>query len=440
MRTKLFLIPILSIITRFGYAGVLGDYFEHAVRNDHDYLIAIEKIRANEVDLDITKSRLLPSISAQLNNYRVDQTRHDAAIRQDQNYNSQSSSLQITVPVYSPRLYRDLGYQKEIYITRELEREVAKEDLVIRLYEKVLVETSETYSYDRSQSRTSAYFTYYKSGLSLSTGGRLSEQERDERHKLFLNSQYELTGASQRLVNAKRELAKIIGRAPNELQTYSLDDRLVSNIREYLSDESNISIDPTLSQNARVRLKRKELAAAKLQLRAISGLHYPDVNIFGQVAESKGESSYFTATHTSAAYLGLQVTIPLYSGGGVTDRERQQLYKIREAEVALERELKNLNELIFQSVSNLRSLLASYDFADESLKLIQKKIQRLKKAISDGNKSSDELTPAMIEYFDLTYTLKAKRVDIFRQYLNLEIARGTPVNQVVHSLDTLIGN
>jgi protease secretion system outer membrane protein len=158
--------------------------------------------------------------------------------------------------------------------------------------------------------------------------------------------------ARQHVDFTRRQLQTLIGRAPDtlarldpaRLQTAAI---LPLSLNDLINDATSGSPD-IRSLKARVEASRLEVAKA-------SAGHYPTLDLVAQISNSQSDS----VTNPYAAYynrsIGVQFTMPIYSGGYVTSAERQAAAQLQNAQAVLdgavldlslkvEREYRNVTE------------------------------------------------------------------------------------------------
>lgn len=92
----------------------------------------------------------------------------------------------------------------------------------------------------------------------------------------------------------------------------------------------------------RIRALTAQVEAARHDVRRSSGGHYPALDLVGQWTRSASENVQSVNSRYTNASVGLQLQIPIYSGGSVSASVRQALANQERAEHALEAGLREL--------------------------------------------------------------------------------------------------
>lgn len=92
----------------------------------------------------------------------------------------------------------------------------------------------------------------------------------------------------------------------------------------------------------RIRALTAQVEAARQEVRRSSGGHYPALDLVGQWTRSASENVQSVNSRYTNASVGLQLQIPIYSGGSVSATVRQALANQERAELALEAGLRDL--------------------------------------------------------------------------------------------------
>ncbi|BEP35144.1 TolC family outer membrane protein [Variovorax sp. V59] len=284
------------------------------------------------------RAQLLPNLSASVSRYRnwLERTSPDASgqlVTANLRYTSSSEALTLRQPLF--RMYQMADYRQaqaqvddaEATLEREtqnvgvrvsgayFEALLAEEHLALVLAQK----TAYTTQFDAAQKRLGAGF-----------GTRTDIDE--ARAALDLNLAQELE-ARQNLDFTRRQIQSLVNRPIDRLAPLdSSRMRLVRPSPDRLEDwveQAEINSPELQSLAAQVEAARYELEKAQAG-------HYPTLDAIAQWSRNDSDTINNIKTRYSNKSIGLQLSIPLYSGGHVSSTVRQAIAGQQRAEEALE--------------------------------------------------------------------------------------------------------
>lgn len=101
-------------------------------------------------------------------------------------------------------------------------------------------------------------------------------------------------------------------------------------------------LERVVAASPRIKALSAQVEAARLDVRRNAAGHYPSLDVVGQWTRSASENVQNVNSRYTNASVGLQLQIPIYSGGSVSAAVRQALANQERAEHALEAGLRDL--------------------------------------------------------------------------------------------------
>lgn len=139
--------------------------------------------------------------------------------------------------------------------------------------------------------------------------------------------------ARQNVDFTRRQLQTLIGRQPGMLA--GLDPSRIQPEAELQANLDDL-IAQASENSPEIRSLKARVEASRLELDKASAGHYPTLDLVGQVSKSQSENitnpfaSYFSRS------IGVQLNVPIYSGGNVSSLERQALAQYQGAQAQLD--------------------------------------------------------------------------------------------------------
>jgi outer membrane protein, protease secretion system len=306
------------------------------------YRVALEHdavIRASEAGaaakrerLPQAKAQLLPNISADFGRFknRLDGVTPQANLLTQsvvptpftQKYFSDSKTLTIRQPLYRPYNYAD--YQQAKAEVRDADASLDKDvqNVAVRVagaYLDALL-AQDTLSLVLAQKQ--AYTTQLDAARKrFSAGAGVRTDIDDAQARLDMSIAQEL-GARQNLGYTKRQLQVVVGLPVAELAPVDPDK-----LRRLAPDPGSLQNWTDLAEQYSPELisLRAQLDAAKLEVDKAESGHKPTLDAIAQWSVSDSNSVNTVGTHYDQKAIGLQLHVPLYSGGYVNSQVRQAL-------------------------------------------------------------------------------------------------------------------
>ena len=316
----------------------LSQAYAEALEQDSTIRAVRAATDARRERLPQARAQLLPNVSASVSRYRnwLERTSPDASgqlVTSNLRYTSSSEALTLRQPIF--RKYQMADYRQaqvqvddaEATLERELqnvgvrvsgayfEALLAEEHLALVLAQK----TAYTTQFDAAQKRLGAGF-----------GTRTDIDE--ARAALDLNVAQELE-ARQNLDFTRRQLQSLVNRPIERLAP--LDPSRMQLVRpapdrvEDWTERAELNSPELQSLGAQVEAARYELEKAQAG-------HYPTLDAIAQWSRNDSDTITSIKTRYSNRSIGLQLNIPLYSGGHVSSTVRQAIAGQQRAEEALE--------------------------------------------------------------------------------------------------------
>jgi outer membrane protein len=218
------------------------------------------------------------------------------------------------------------------------------------------------------------------------------------------SSRATLINAQNALDNAWEALRRVVG--PVHVPLARLGDKLP--LTPPQPDDVNKWAQTALRNNYLVLADEQAAAAAKKQIEIERSGHYPTVNL--QAGYNMVRSGAQFNSDLNGAFVGLNVTVPIYEGGAVTSRSRQAGYQYEAALEQLDAQrravLQNVTDAfrgIISSISDVKARQAAVVSARTSLESTQAGLEVGTRTQVDLLNAQQKLYQAEFEYLSARY-------------------------------------
>lgn len=377
----------LAFCTNSAHALDLLHAYEAALSNDPAFRAATKANEAAQANRVIGRAGLLPKISGNYtslaNNTQISGPAYSGGpnITYNKAYASDTAAVQLNQPLFNlealarmrqGHAQADQGEARFIYETQ---------DLLVRVLQAY---TAVLYSLD-DLSYLKAQRDAYKEQLKVNT--RMFERgEGTITDMLETKASYEMSEAKvieagNTVENSKRQLEALIGenlKSAEDVRKLTADFRVVPLVP--LAFER--WLDAAYVNNAELRASQHGIEIARQQYQREKAGHYPVLS--GIVAWNQQRSNNVNTISQEAvnSYAGVQLTIPLSTGGEVTGRTSQARANLEKsmAETDATRnkittELRKQYDLVVTSVQKIDALYKAVSSAQELTKAMRKSVQ-----------------------------------------------------------------
>ncbi|MEN2394268.1 TolC family outer membrane protein [Pseudomonas halotolerans] len=340
MKGLYWLAALAAVICNSAWAMGPFEFYEQALRNDPVYLGAIKERDAGLENRAIGRAGLLPHLGYSYNKGRNQSkvtylNERGASQHDDRNYSSYGSSLTLQQPLLDYEAYA--AYRKGVaqaLFADESFRGKSQELLVrvLSAYTQALFAQDQI---DIAQARKKAFEQQFHQNEQLfaqGEGTRTDILEAESRYELAIAEEIEARNEQDASL---RELGSLIGvptlnigdLAPlNEtFQTFALQPASFQAWHELA-----VSNNPTLAS------QRQAVDVARYEVERNRAGHLPKVSAYATMRQNESESGNTYNQRYDTNTIGLEISVPLYAGGGVSASTRQASRNMERAEYELD--------------------------------------------------------------------------------------------------------
>ena len=318
------------------FAMDLLQAYQLALQNDRQLRAAQAQHDAGIEALPQAASRLYPSLGWSSSRLSVQQDRRDGATQFPlQRYPSQSDTLSLRQPLYSPHLEALKLQAASTALSSSATLQGEQQNLAVRVTEAYLAvllarerEALIKSQIHSAQSRLQAAQKQFTAGVGIRTD---IEEIRAQLDVLLAQA----LQAAQSISAAQADLSMLTSQAVTNF--FVLDGNSFQSDKLRLGQELAPWLEMVLQRNHEVRYRQAQRDAAQASLDAANTEDWPNVDAMAQISRNSGENAYFVNSDTKSRTLGVQLNVPLYQGGWFSSRKRQALANLRESQDLLER-------------------------------------------------------------------------------------------------------
>lgn len=192
-----------------------------------------------------------------------------------------------------------------------------------------------------------------------------------------------------------------------------------------------------LEQNLRVISARLATDIAKQDIRVARSGHLPAFDIVATRGESDFDGTQISRTVAGSATqspadtsqvedsIGIQVTVPIYSGGATSSRVRQRVYLHRAARERLERTARETERATRDAYLGVISEISRVRALRQALESSRTALQATEAGFEVGTRTTVDVLVARRQLFEAQTDYSRSRYDYLLNVLQLQLATGT---------------
>ena len=407
-----------------------------ALAYDAPYRAAGYEYQATQFGVPIARASLLPSVSLNASDSRIVGSRtfpngQNQEVRLPLDYSAPQTSLQMRLPIFNFEAlsgYRQAKAQAE---AAEASYRTQGFDLMDRLVTAYL----QTLIADEGRRLAQGQIKQYEVQVNqteqrLGRGEGTRVQVSTARANLDV-ARARLLEAIDQVDLARSRLERLTGM--NDITANQLPARPV--VEPLFPDRMGDWLDLAIRQSPTLQTRERYREVARQARKRQEAGHLPRLDMIASLSRNENEASNTVGQGTVLRAVGVQLTVPIFNGGGVDASIRQA--SAREAQA--EQEARTEREAIevdvqrhFQATLNGEKKVAAYVTALESTDLAARGAQR---AMETGIGTLSEAADTEAARFNASRDLLQARVEVLLSRARLMMRAGMPLIDVAQEVD-----
>ncbi len=416
---------VASTLSLPAHALSLMEAYQAALEKDPTFQMARHDRAAGQENEAIGRAGLMPSIGASYNMSQNDANRtttlaNGKQTQDNPQYTSKSASLQLRQPLFNLDAWQRYQGSKAQGSYSEAKFADSAQDLITRLTTAYLNALFAEDQLRLAVVQRDAYNENYLSNQRMLEKGAGTKTDMLETRARYELSLAQVLEAENNVKNRRDELSVVVGGDPGTL------DMLVSTLPElplaYATQAEWEAVANTNNPDVRAMQHSLEYATAEVE-RNRAG-HYPRVDLVASYSRNNSDSLYTFNQESTVNTIGVQMSIPIYSGGAVSAQTRQAVARKESDRAELEaNRQKALVEVRkqFQLLSSSRMRMAAMVQAEKSA---AEAVEATRKSVAGGQRVNLDVLTAMNQLFTTRRDLSDARQGYLLAYLRLHAAAG----------------
>ncbi|MFP4184240.1 MAG: TolC family outer membrane protein [Halorhodospira sp.] len=403
--------------------------YQLALEADRGLAAARNRRRAADEGTDQAIAQFLPQINA-AGGYEDQTTTYPDSNRPDRDTEGWDATLSLTQPIFRRGYFVDLERARSSLDRADIEFSLAEQELILTVteaYFDVLLAQDELALVESELAAVESQLRRAERALEVGTG---TQTDVDEARATYDQVRSERVAAINQLDVARETLRRITGEQPAELAGLSEDFQP----EPVEPGETSHWVDLAQRYNLEVQLASAEEEIARHDIDASRAERWPQLELEGQYRYTdqdqqvgSGPDEYPQDTRS----VGLQVSMPLFTGGAISSRVRQAEAERTAAfdELADQRRASALDaRSAFLSLRSGRERIEALEQALVSARSNEASVRRGQEV---GTRTTTDVLDAQSQRFQTKRDLAEARYDYLLNFVQLQAAVGMAVDEEV---------
>lgn len=403
--------------------------YEAALQHDATILAERAAAQAAQERLPQALSQRRPSLSlsaGQNRNHLESQTANILGQRSvsERYYDSNNAALQLRQPLYRPAVLAQIKQARAQVQDADAVLDVNENDLLERVAQAYFDALLGQVQLDLASAQKTAFAAQLQSaqkGFAAGVGMRTDVDEAQARMDL---AHAQVLQAQQALDLARRRLALLLGVPVAQLvQLADLDtQRFAPSAPVPTSAEQWIALAEESSPQ--LQALRARLRAAQAEVDKAQAGHKPTLDVVATVSRSDSDSVTSINTVYKQKYVGVQLNVPLYSGGYVSSTVRQALAEVQRMQQTLEAAQRDLSNQVYEQFSAMTEGVLRIAALEQAVRSAQQALLSSQKSLQAGVRTTVDVLNAEQQLTVAQRDLAQARYGYVLAHLKLQMLAG----------------
>ena len=333
-------------------------------------------------------------------------------------YNQSTYNLAINQPVFYYQQWVGLSQAKEQVKAANADYAAAEQDLIVRVTQSYfnVLRAFDALKFAKAQRTAVSKFLEqtqqrYKVGLIAITDVQIAQAQHDNAYA------QEIT-AENNLANKEEMLREITG---EPIETYSfLRKELSLKPPEPLNTEE--WVNKALAQNLSLQAKEFSVKATRANIRMVESGHLPTLSVTSKITRMNSEPLNPGSRNSN---VGLQVNMPIFSGGSVQSKTRQAVYTYEASKKEFETLHRQIESKTRQAYRGVLTQISQATALKQAIVSNQSALDATEAAFNVGSRTIVDVLNSQTSLIQAQQNYANARYDYILQSIQLKQATGT---------------
>ncbi|MBK6908688.1 MAG: TolC family outer membrane protein [Rhodocyclaceae bacterium] len=425
------------------HAADLLSVYRDAVAYDAQFAAARASLEAGREKAPQGLAGLLPVVVAGASTTKNDidtQLRTPGATTTRREYNTNGWSVKLTQPLIDYSSWVTYSQAKLSVAVSEAQYEQARMDLMVRAaqaYFDVLLAQDAVATAQSLKTVTAEQLESAKRNFEVGTSTITDSHEAQSRYDLIVAQEL---AAINDLTVKRHTLESLIGKPAPSLRT------LRSGVQIMAPEPLDMGkwVEQADTGSPSIQVAQAGLAIASREISKQRAGHYPTLNLVATSSHS-AQNKYalsvapFSGIDTDSRTVGLELSLPLFTGGYQVSKQREAVSLKDKAQADLDYAQRSVQLGVRQAYLGVTSGLAQVKAYEAALTSSQSSLDSNKLGYEVGVRINIDVLNAQSQLYDTRYKLSKARFDTLLASLKLKAATGNLNEKDLDGINALLG-
>jgi len=435
----------LALLSVQAYAENLQTIYQLATKKDPQVLKAAATRDAAKAGIDVSKARLLPQVNftAGATHSFGDGMDNNTGALYDSESNRTSATISLTQSLFDWSRYENLSIAEKAAVQGQTAYDAAVQTLIVRVsqsYFDVLTAddnlsfvVAEKRAIERQLEQTKQRFAV---GLTAITDVHEAQAQYDSAVAQEISAQ-------NALETAREFLREITGEYHAQLD--SLNTARFSTSQP-TPDNAQDWVQTAQDNNLELKIRKLSLDIAEHNIQIAQSGHYPTLDLQAStgVEDSNGRNKDTgvgsNSPRTDSNSIGINLVVPLYSGGATVANEEVVRANYVEAAEDLELSHRSVIRQVRSNFNNVGALISSTKALQQAVISAESALKATEAGFEVGTRTIVDVLQSTRNLFDARRNLSKARYDYILSVLALKQAAGTLTEEDLFTVNRALGN
>ncbi len=417
MKMKLLTLSITFLIgISQAHGGNLLQAYQLAEQNDAQ-LRAARAVRDSALEAKPqAKALLLPSASLSASANRI---HSDVKGGSENTYGRENLTVSLSQPVYHRDYFIKLEQADKQIAQAEVTFAAEEQGLIVRVAQAYFDVLSATDSLEFAQSENKAIERQLDQAKQRFEVGLIAITSVHETQAAYDQTRADLMLAENEVDNAKEAMREI---TKEPFDTFS---PVVADLPLSAPEPQNIDQwgESAMAQNLTIQAARYATEIARQNIQVQRSGYYPTVDLVGSHALDRNGSSFGSDADTTT--IGLQLNMPLYTGGAVGSRTRQARFDYQAAQENMDKQVRSVNRQVRDGYRGVLASISAVDALKASTVSAKSALEATEAGLEVGTRTTVDVLSAQRDLFRALSNYSTVRFNYILSSLRLKQAAGS---------------
>lgn len=396
--------------------------------------LALSRYAESQEERAISRAGLLPQISAgysrsRIHGWRQQPNRFGQIARSDLRYDSTNLNLQLQQPLLNYARYAEYQRGKAVANYGQAQLAVDQQYISLEIAQSYFATLLAYENWQMQRDRANFFTERVTTFNELQRGGQATLLEVEETAARLATAEADLLLAADELRTRARQLESYIGVQPQSLRQLQDEWRYTP-----LTQDLESLVETGVLRNRAVQSVQQEVAIYQARLDAARSQYFPTVSLGITLAKADSEDLSTLSQRTNTFAIGINVAIPIFTGGYTTAATSQARYQLNSAQHRYQAELAKTKAEIQKQYGLYTSGALRVAAMKTAMESSQLSLDSVQKSFSVGAANNIDVLDAQDQLIQTRYDYYQARLDVLLAQLQLNAVVGESLPQTIQTI------